>query len=260
MENPYVDCIGHLTGRKIRTRGPRDVDVERVVAKAVETGDCLEINSQPDRLDLPDVHARAAKEAGVKIVVKTDAHRIRAQGYVELGVAQARRAWLTKDDVLNTRTWAQVEKLRRKRRDLPRGRARRDRLGGALSRAGRRAAGAGAGRAGRALGEAAAVAAGGGRAVRERAARPRRADRPGDDELAASALLRVLRGHRLRARHPRRAARGDDEPGGDPLADVAGVDRAGAADGRLGRGSCSGCRTAGTGTSRTPRRPRRSPR
>jgi len=115
MENPYVDCIGHLTGRRIGTRGPRDVDVERVLAKALETGVFLEINGQPDRLDLSDVHARAAKEAGVKLVVSSDAHQIRAQGYVELAVAQARRGWLTKDDVVNTRTWAQVGKLRRKK-------------------------------------------------------------------------------------------------------------------------------------------------
>jgi len=115
MENPYVDCIGHLTGRRIGTRGPRDVDVERVLAKALETGVFLEINGQPDRLDLSGVHARAAKEAGVKLVVSSDAHQIRAQGYVELAVAQARRGWLTKDDVVNTRTWAQVGKLRRKR-------------------------------------------------------------------------------------------------------------------------------------------------
>jgi len=115
MENPYVDCIGHLTGRRIGTRGPRDVDVARVLEKALETGVFLEINGQPDRLDLSDVHARAAKDAGVKLVVSSDAHQVRAQGYVELAVAQARRGWLTKDDVVNTRTWAQVEKLRRKR-------------------------------------------------------------------------------------------------------------------------------------------------
>src|SRR6266496_4511079 len=115
MENPYVDCIGHLTGRRIRTRGPRDVDVERVVEKALEVGCLLEINGQPDRLDLRDVHARAAKEAGLKLVVNSDAHQIRAQDYVELGIGQARRGWLAKDDVVNTRTWSQVEKLRRKR-------------------------------------------------------------------------------------------------------------------------------------------------
>jgi DNA polymerase (family 10) len=115
MENPYVDCIGHLTGRRIRTRGPRDVDVERVIEKALEVGCFLEINGQPDRLDLRDVHARAAKEAGLKLVVSSDGHQLKAQNYVELGIGQARRGWLTKDDVLNTRTWKQIEKLQRKR-------------------------------------------------------------------------------------------------------------------------------------------------
>jgi DNA polymerase (family 10) len=115
MDNPYVDCIGHLTGRRIRTRGPRDVHVERVVEKALEVGCFLEINGQPDRLDLRDVHARAAKEAGLKLVVNSDAHQVKAQNYVELGIGQARRGWLTKDDVVNTRTWKQLEKIRRKR-------------------------------------------------------------------------------------------------------------------------------------------------
>jgi DNA polymerase (family X) len=115
MENPYVHCIGHLTGRRIGTRGPRDVDVGRVIEKARETGCFLEINGQPDRLDLRDVNARAAKDAGLKLVVSSDAHQIRAQDYVELAVGQARRGWLTKDDVLNTRPWKQVEKLLRKR-------------------------------------------------------------------------------------------------------------------------------------------------
>jgi DNA polymerase (family X) len=115
MDNPYVDCIGHLTGRRITKRGPRDVDVGRVIEKALEVGCFLEINGQPDRLDLRDVNARAAKDAGLKLVVSSDAHQIRAQGYVELAIGQARRGWLTKDDVLNTRTWKQIEKLRRKR-------------------------------------------------------------------------------------------------------------------------------------------------
>jgi DNA polymerase (family 10) len=115
MDNPYVDCIGHLTGRRIRTRGPRDVNVERVIEKALEVGCFLEINGQPDRLDLRDVHARAAKEAGLKLVVSSDAHQVRAQNYVELGIGQARRGWLTSDDVLNTRTWKQIEKLQRRR-------------------------------------------------------------------------------------------------------------------------------------------------
>ena len=115
MDNPYVHCIGHLTGRRIGTRGPRDVDVARVIEKALEVGCFLEINGQPDRLDLQDVHARAAKEAGLKLVVNSDSHQILAQNYVELGIGQARRGWLTKDDVANTRTWKQLEKLLRKR-------------------------------------------------------------------------------------------------------------------------------------------------
>ena len=115
MENPYVDCIGHLTGRRIGKRGPRDVNVERVIEKALETGCVLELNGQPDRLDLRDVHARAAKEAGLKLVVSSDAHRISAQSYVELAIGQARRGWLMKDDLLNTRSWAQFRKLQRKR-------------------------------------------------------------------------------------------------------------------------------------------------
>ena len=115
MQNPYVDCIGHLTGRRIRTRGPRDVNVERVIEGALETGCFLEINGQPDRLDLRDVHARAAKDAGLKLCINSDAHQVRAQDYVELGIGQARRGWLEQADVVNTRTWKQVEKLRRKR-------------------------------------------------------------------------------------------------------------------------------------------------
>ncbi len=115
MENPYVDCIGHVTGRKIGRREPAAVDVERVIEKALETGTFLEIDSQPDRLDLTDVHARAAREAGLKLVVDSDAHQTAALGYVELGIGQARRAWLTGEDVVNTHTWKQVERLRKRR-------------------------------------------------------------------------------------------------------------------------------------------------
>ncbi|MEN3312508.1 MAG: polymerase [Actinomycetota bacterium] len=113
MENPHVDCIGHLTARKINIRPPASVDVERVVAKALETGTFLEINAQPNRLDLRDSHARLAGEAGVKIAVNTDAHQLSALQHMDMGVAQARRAWLTKGQVLNTRTWPQIEKLRK---------------------------------------------------------------------------------------------------------------------------------------------------
>jgi DNA polymerase (family 10) len=113
MDNPQVDMIGHLTARKINIRRPADVQFERIVEKALETGTFLEINSQPNRLDLRDTHARLAGEAGVKIAVNTDAHQLSALQHIEMGVAQARRAWLTKDQVLNTRTWSQIQKLRK---------------------------------------------------------------------------------------------------------------------------------------------------
>jgi DNA polymerase (family 10) len=114
MDNPHVDMIGHLTARKINIRNPADVSIERVVEKALETGTFLEINSQPNRLDLRDSHARMAGEAGVKIAVNTDAHQLGALQHIEMGVAQARRAWLTKAQVLNTRSWAQIQKLHKK--------------------------------------------------------------------------------------------------------------------------------------------------
>jgi DNA polymerase (family X) len=113
MDNPHVHMIGHLTARKINIRPPADVQFEHIVEKALETGTFLEINAQPNRLDLRDAHARMAGEAGVKIAVNTDAHQLSALQHMEMGVAQARRAWLTKEQVLNTRTWATIKKLRK---------------------------------------------------------------------------------------------------------------------------------------------------
>ena len=112
IDNPHVDCIGHLTGRRISRRPGADLDLDRVVARAVETRTALEINSQPDRLDMRDVHARLAGAAGVMIPIDTDAHSTTALDYAELGVGLARRAWLTKEQVLNTRSWAKIEKLK----------------------------------------------------------------------------------------------------------------------------------------------------
>jgi DNA polymerase (family 10) len=113
MASPHVDCIGHLTSRKIGKRGPSEVDVEKVVEAALETGTFLEINSQPDRLDLRDANARLAGEAGLTLVISSDGHSTGALGYVDLGIAQARRAWLTKEQILNTRPWAEIQKLRK---------------------------------------------------------------------------------------------------------------------------------------------------
>ncbi len=113
LESPHVDCIGHMTARKLNRREGADIALDKVFAKAVETGTFVEINSQPDRLDLRDTHARAAAEAGVRLVVNTDSHEVEALAYAELGIAQARRAWLTKEQIVNTRTWKQIEKLKK---------------------------------------------------------------------------------------------------------------------------------------------------
>jgi len=112
IDNPNVDCIGHLTGRLISRRAGADLDLDRVVGRAVETGTAIEINSQPDRLDMRDAHARLAAAAGVLIPVTTDAHATASFAFAELGIGQARRAWLTKEQVLNTRTWSEIMEQR----------------------------------------------------------------------------------------------------------------------------------------------------
>jgi DNA polymerase (family 10) len=116
MEHPYVDAIGHPTGRKILTRDPYPVDVERLVEQAAATGTMLEINAAPDRRDLSDLHARAAAQAGVRIVIDSDAHSPRLLHLIRYGVATARRAWLTPENVANTRPWKELRKLRKRER------------------------------------------------------------------------------------------------------------------------------------------------
>jgi DNA polymerase (family X) len=116
IEHPLVDAIGHPTGRKIETRAPYALDVERVIEAAARTGTMLEINAAPDRRDLDELHARAAAEAGVGVLVNTDAHSVRNFGLLPYGIATARRAWLTPEQVPNTRPWAQVSPLRKRAR------------------------------------------------------------------------------------------------------------------------------------------------
>ncbi len=113
-EHPWIDCIGHPTGRKIESRPPYDVDMEQVIAAAARTGTMLEINSAPDRRDMNDLHARAARDAGVRIVVDSDAHGTSTLGITVWGIATARRAWLTKADVANTRPWSEFSALRKR--------------------------------------------------------------------------------------------------------------------------------------------------
>jgi DNA polymerase (family 10) len=108
IENPLVDVIGHLSGRRIEERPPYAFDFPAVLEACVAHGTMLEINSSPSRRDLNDVHARAAAAAGVAIVINTDAHRVGGFEVARYGIATARRAWLTVDDVLNTRPWDEV--------------------------------------------------------------------------------------------------------------------------------------------------------
>ncbi len=116
IEHPLIDAIGHPTGRKIQSRAPYAVDVERLIEAAARTGTMLEINSAPDRRDLDDVHARNAAAAGVRIVIDSDAHGPNTMIHTRWGIATARRAWLTKDDVANTLPWKQLAGLRKRAR------------------------------------------------------------------------------------------------------------------------------------------------
>ncbi len=108
IEHPLVDAIGHPTGRLIERREPYALDLEAVFAAAARTGTMLEINANPDRRDLSEVHARAAVRAGVRIVIDSDAHRPETLQNMRWGVLTARRGWLTKADVANTRPWAKL--------------------------------------------------------------------------------------------------------------------------------------------------------
>ena len=114
MEHPLVDVIGHPTGRLIGRREPYAIDLDRVIAKAVETGTFLEINGNPDRRDLNDIYARAAAEAGVTIMIDSDSHGVDTLSNIRYGVATARRAWVTAENVGNTRTWDELRKLRKR--------------------------------------------------------------------------------------------------------------------------------------------------
>jgi DNA polymerase (family X) len=116
MEHPLVDCVGHLTGRLIGRREPYDIDVEAVAEAAARTGTMLEINGNPNRRDLSDRHARLAAEGGVMICLNTDAHGVDTMGNIAYAVANARRAWLTAEQVANTRNWREFSKLRKRRR------------------------------------------------------------------------------------------------------------------------------------------------
>lgn len=102
IDNPNVDCIAHPTGRLINRRDPYEVDLDAVMKAAARHGTLLELNANPARLDLNDIHASAAKRLGIPIVINTDAHSTEGLNVIRFGIKQARRAGLTAKDVLNT--------------------------------------------------------------------------------------------------------------------------------------------------------------
>jgi DNA polymerase (family 10) len=116
IEHPSVDIIGHLTARMLLRREGSKVNVEKIIDAAKANGVALEINSQPHRLDLCDSHARLARDRGVKLVIDSDAHYVEALDYPRWGVMTARRAWVTKDDVLNTLPLKEFKKQLRRNR------------------------------------------------------------------------------------------------------------------------------------------------
>ncbi|SNZ07768.1 DNA polymerase (family 10) [Persephonella hydrogeniphila] len=111
MESPYVNAIGHPTGRLIGLRDPYPVDMDAVIKAAKETGTALEINAQPRRMDIDEIWVRKAVEEGVKLVISTDSHNLGNFAYMEIGVAIARRGWAEKKDILNTKSWEEIKKF-----------------------------------------------------------------------------------------------------------------------------------------------------
>jgi len=115
VESGVVHCLGHPLGRVIGERDPLPLDLDRLFEACADHGVWIEINAQPDRLDLPDTHVKRAREAGVRFTLGTDAHKIADLDFMAFGVHVARRGWLEKKHVLNTRTAAQLRKaLKRK--------------------------------------------------------------------------------------------------------------------------------------------------
>jgi DNA polymerase (family 10) len=114
MEHPLIDVIGHPTGRLIERRRPYALDIEAVIEAAVRTGTFLEINGNPDRRDLNEVHARRAVEAGATLCIDSDAHGIQTLANVRYGIATARRAWIEPGSVANTRSWDELDRMRKR--------------------------------------------------------------------------------------------------------------------------------------------------
>ena len=116
IECPWVDVLGHPTGRLLLKREPAHVNMDALTAAAARLGVALEINAQTARLDLSDSHARLARERGVRLVISTDAHSVKALNNLQWGVQTARRAWVTPGDVLNTRGLSELRTALRRHR------------------------------------------------------------------------------------------------------------------------------------------------
>jgi DNA polymerase (family 10) len=114
MDNPHFSILGHPSGRLINEREAYRVDIEKVMEAALERGCFLELNAQPDRLDLTDRHCRMAKEMGLKVAISTDGHSTLGLNNMRYGIYQARRGWLSRDDVINTRKVADLQQLLRR--------------------------------------------------------------------------------------------------------------------------------------------------
>jgi DNA polymerase (family 10) len=111
MDNRNFNILAHPTGRLINERAPYEIDLDQIMEAAAEKGCILELNAHPDRLDLTDQACRMAKEIGVKIAISTDAHSADTLAFMRFGVQQARRGWLGRDDVVNTRSLAGLRPL-----------------------------------------------------------------------------------------------------------------------------------------------------
>jgi DNA polymerase (family 10) len=114
MEHPLVDVIGHPTGRLIERREPYPLDIDAVAEAAARTGTFLEINGNPDRRDLNEIHARRAVELGATLTIDSDAHWTTTLPNIQYGVATARRAWLTAENIANTRPWPELDAMRKR--------------------------------------------------------------------------------------------------------------------------------------------------
>jgi DNA polymerase (family 10) len=111
MDNPAFTIFAHPTGRLLNEREPYDLDMEQIMAAALERGCFLEVNAQPVRLDLTDLHCQMAKEMGVKVAISTDAHRTTDLEFMHFGVGQARRGWLEPTDIINTQPLNKLKRL-----------------------------------------------------------------------------------------------------------------------------------------------------